>query len=203
MSFEMKIFSPSREIAQVEVFSAARIKHNRRRKAYKMWYVMQVRTGTEETIRQQCKRIISSGIIERCYIPYYEKMRRYKGAWHKERKLLFPGYVFLVSSHLEALYQNLKNVIGLTKLIGTGREIVPLTESETLMIQKLGNDTGLVGMSQGIITGGRTIVTDGPLKGMEGCIRRIDRHKRIAYLEIEIMGKSVETQVGLEIMAKS
>lgn len=97
---------------------------------------------------------------------------------------------------------SLRKVIGLTKLIGIGREIVPLTEQEVMLIEKLVNEDGLVGMSQGIIQGGRTVITSGPLKGLEGCIRRIDRHKRIARIEIEMMGRMLETQVGLEILEK-
>lgn len=38
--------------------------------------------------------------------------------------------------------------------------------------------------------------------GTEGNIRRIDRHKRIAYLEIEMFGRTVEMKVGLEIIRK-
>ena len=37
-----------------------------------MWYVMQVRTGTEENIRCQCQRLISSNVLERCFIPTEE-----------------------------------------------------------------------------------------------------------------------------------
>ena len=95
-----------------------------------MWYVIQVRTGMEEEIRQQCERVIEKEILEHCFIPYCEQMKRYQGEWHKERKILFPGYVFLVSEDEEQLYHGLKKVIGLTKLIGTGREVVPLAEDE-------------------------------------------------------------------------
>ena len=167
-----------------------------------MWYVIQVRSGTEENIKIQCEKKVSQEIMKRCYIPYYEKMRRYKGAWHKEQRILFPGYVFVISDELEELFSGLKSVIGLTKLIGTGQEIVPLTEQEAALIERLGNDNGLVELSQGIIQGGRTVITSGPLKGMEGCIRRIDRHKRTAQIEIELMGRVVEAQVGLEILEK-
>lgn len=167
-----------------------------------MWYVIQVRTGTEEDIKIQCEKRIRPEIMERCYIPYYEKMRRYRGEWHMEQRLLFPGYVFIISDELEELFTGLKKVIGLTKLIGTGQEIVPLTEEEILLMQKLGNDDGLVELSQGIIQGGRTVITSGPLMGLEGCIRRIDRHKRTAQIELELMGRIVETQVGLEILEK-
>ena len=165
-----------------------------------MWYVIQVRTGTEENIRIQCEKQIPSHILERCYLPYYEKMRRYEGAWHKEQKLLFPGYLFLISGQLKELYLNLKGVIGLTRLIGTGREIVPLTEDETELIRRLAGDKELVKISKGIKKEGKTIITDGPLKGMEGYIRKVDRHKKVAWLEVKMMGRTVETQVGVEVL---
>lgn len=113
-----------------------------------MWYVMQVRTGTEENIRCQCQRLISSNVLERCFIPYYQQKKRFQGEWHIQERILFPGYVFLIAE----------------------------------------ND--------------RVQILAGPLMGMEGNIRRIDRHKRTAYLEIEMFGRTVEMKVGLEIIRK-
>lgn len=168
-----------------------------------MWYVIQVCTGTEEAVRVQCERKLSSHVMERCFIPYCEQMRRYQKQWHKEKKILFPGYVFVVSDRLDQLFFELKNVSGLTKLIGTGQDIVPLSQQEVDLIRRLGGDEDVVTISEGVIEGGKVIITDGPLMGMEGCIRRIDRHKRLAYLEIEMMGRLVETQVGLEIVSKA
>lgn len=167
-----------------------------------MHYVVQVRSGTEESIKIQCSKKIPPEIMERCYIPYYEKKRRYGGAWHIEQRMLFPGYVFIISDALEELFIDLKSIIGLTKLIGTGKDIIPLTEQEVLLLERLVNNDGLVELSHGIIQGGKTIITEGPLKGLEGYIRRIDRHKRVAWITIEMMGRIVETQVGLEILEK-
>lgn len=167
-----------------------------------MWYVIQVRTGMEEEIRQQCERVIEKEILEYCFIPYCEQMKRYHGEWHKERKILFPGYVLLISEDEEQLYHRLKNVIGLTKLIGTGREIVPLAEDEVDLLMEFGKEEQIVAMSEGIIEDDRVVVTSGPLKGHEGMIKKVDRHKRRAYLEVEMFGRKIETRVGLEIVAK-
>ena len=60
-----------------------------------MWYVMQVRTGTEENIRCQCQRLISSNVLERCFIPYYQQKKRFQGECHIQERILFPGYAFL------------------------------------------------------------------------------------------------------------
>ena len=167
-----------------------------------MWYVMQVRTGTEENIRCQCQRLINSNVLERCFIPYYQQKKRFQGEWHIQERILFPGYVFLIAENPEKLVNGLRKVIGLTKLIGTGDEIVPLVQEEIDLLMKIGTDKQLVEMSSGIIENDRVQILAGPLMGMEGNIRRIDRHKRIAYLEIEMFGRTVEMKVGLEIIRK-
>ena len=188
-----------------------------------MWYVVQVRAGTEENIVFQCrKKIIErnrergeqlasqgmqgaaelSRILERCFVPYYEQKRKYEGAWHTEQRVLFPGYVFLVSEDVERLFHCLKEVQGLTKLVGTGRDIVPLSEEEVHLLRKLGGDEQLVSTSIGVMVKDQIQITEGPLKGLEGCIKRIDRHKRAAWIEVEMMGRTVEARVGLEVVEK-
>ena len=136
-----------------------------------MWYVMQVRTGTEENIRCQCQRLISSDILKRCFIPYYQQKKRFQGKWHIQERILFPGYVFLIAENLEQLAENLRKVTGMTRLLGTGE-----------------ND--------------QVRILTGPLQDMEGYIRKINRHKRKAWVSIEMFGRSVDMEVGLEIIKK-
>ncbi|XCP85379.1 antiterminator LoaP [Roseburia hominis] len=167
-----------------------------------MWYVVQVRTGTEENIRKQCLKNVNSDVLKRCFIPYYEEKKRIRGEWTVNQKVLFPGYVFVVTEQLEEMYQQLEKVIGLTKLIGTGDEIVPLREEEIGFLRDVGGDEQVVRMSEGIIEGEQIIVKEGPLMGLEGCIRKIDRHKRKAYLEVEMFGRKQKIEVGLEIVEK-
>ena len=85
-----------------------------------MWYVIQVRNGNEQNICLQCERQISSQVLESCFIPRYEVKRKVSGTWVTEQKILFPGYLFLISDDLQQLYPELKKVVGLTRLLGTG-----------------------------------------------------------------------------------
>lgn len=167
-----------------------------------MWYVMQVRTGTEENICCQCQRMISSDILDRCFIPYYQQKKRFQGKWHIQERIPFPGYVFLIAKNLEQLSENLRKVIGMTRLLGTGDEIVPLSQEEVELLQKLGKEEQLVAMSTGIIENDQVIILTGPLQGMEGYIRKINRHKRKAWISIEMFGRSMDMEVGLEIISK-
>ena len=167
-----------------------------------MWYVLQVRTGTEENIRIQCRNNISDQVLEECFIPYYEEKKRIRGEWTLQRKVLFPGYIFVISDNIDRLYESLKRVIGLTKLIGTGNEIIPLTEEEKSFMIQFGGEEQIVKMSEGIIEGDQIIVLKGPLKGQEGYIRKIDRHKPKAWMEIPMFGRVQNIEIGLEIVSK-
>lgn len=167
-----------------------------------MWYVMQVCTGMEERIRLQCEARIPEDILEKCFIFYYEEKKRIGGKWTTQKKTLYPGYLFVVTEELEKLREELKTVEGLTKLIGTGETIVPLSQEEVGFLKRFGGENQVVEMSEGIIEQSKVIVTSGPLKGIEGFIKKIDRHKRKAYLEIPMFGRIQNVQVGLEIIAK-
>lgn len=167
-----------------------------------MWYVMQVRTGTEERIRLQCERVIEKAVLERCFIPHYQQKKRFQGKWHIQEKILFPGYVFLIARNVELVREKLQKVIGLTKLIGTGDEIIPLTDQETALLLRMGGEEQVVEMSVGVIEKDKVKIQEGPLVGMEGLIKKIDRHKRQAVLETEMFGRKVEMKVGVEIVEK-
>lgn len=174
-----------------------------------MWYVVQVKTGTEESVRKQFMRLYEaypqeepqrSLQSEKCVIPYYEQMKRYQGAWHKERHILFPGYVFIISDDLERLKLRLRQIIGYTKLLGMEDEIIPLTEEEERFLCQIGGDEHVVEMSKGIVENTQVIITDGPLQGLEGLIRKINRHKRKAWIEVQMFGRIQWVEVGLEIL---
>lgn len=168
-----------------------------------MWYVIQVRTGTEENIRLQCTARIPQNVLERCFLPYYEEKRKIRGSWIIQIKILFPGYVFAVTEDIETLYEMLKSVMGMTRLLGVGEDIVPLTEEEVQFLKRFGGEEQVVEISEGIIENSMTKILSGPLMGMEGTIRKIDRHKRKAWIEIEMFGRMQLVQVGLEILWKT
>ena len=167
-----------------------------------MWYVVQVRTGTEENIRLQCNRKLAKPVLENCFIPYYEEKKRIQGNWTIQKKVLFPGYLFVITEQVDELYQQLKQIIGLTKLLALDDEIVPIKPQERDFLLTFGGDEQIVRMSEGIIENSQVKILSGPLMGKEGCIKKIDRHKRKAYLEIPMFGRMQRVEVGLEVVAK-
>lgn len=168
-----------------------------------MWYVIQVRTGQEEKIKMQCQKNIASDVLRECFIPYYEEQKHIKGKWETQKKILFSGYVFLDTEEIMQLYADLKQVSGLTKLLKTGEEVIPLTEKEMGFLDSFGGQKKIVSVSEGIIENAKIIIKSGPLVGMERYIRKIDWHKRRAFLEVPMFGGIQRVQVGLEIVSKT
>ena len=168
------------------------------------WYVIQVRSRAEEKIRKACEILISKEVLKECFIPKNKRMKKIKGNWMKIEEILFSGYVFLVSDDPDKLYLELKKVPDLTKMLGhVNGDIFPLYDDEVAFLKSLGDDDHVVEISTGLIENDEVMITSGPLKGKEGIIRRIDRHKRIALIEVELFGKTTQAKVGLEIVSKT
>ena len=81
-------------------------------------------------------------------------------------------------------------------------ENIPLSQEEVELLLKLGKEEQLVTMSTGIIENDQVRILTGSLQGMEGYIRKINRHKIKAWISIEMFGRSVDMEVGLEIVKK-
>lgn len=168
------------------------------------WYVLQVRTGKEEEIVKKCQFYIDHDILIDCFIPITKKKKKYHGTWHIVDDILFKGYIFIITNQVEQLYTQLKKVPDLTKLLGNdGKEIYPIYPQEAMFLTKFSNKDHVVDISNGIIENDKIIINEGPLIGLEGLITKIDRHKRIAYVDVELLGKLTRVQVGLEIISKS
>ena len=60
----------------------------------------------------------------------------------------------------------------------------------------------IVGLSTAVKEGDRIVITSGPLMRHEGLIKSINRRKSLAFLEIQMFGRTITTKVGLAILRK-
>ncbi|OUO57999.1 hypothetical protein B5F74_11335 [Collinsella sp. An271] len=166
-------------------------------------YVLQVPGGHEKVARNLLEKLLGD-LVRECFVPLYESMRRRDGAWKRETRLLFPGYVFVTTSDINRVAQHLRELPFYAKVIG-GRDeaYVPLLPEEVAWLQALTNvDSHTVELSCGVIEGDEVKIWKGPLKGQEAKIKKIDRHKRLAFLEMHMFGRTKIVKVGLEIVSK-
>ena len=149
-----------------------------------------------------CNTNLSRNALRKSFLLTYDRMRRYKGEWHLERRLLFPACVLLESENEERLLKELKDF---RRISESGRCTVRINPEEEKFLKALyGNECHLK-MSRGILFKGTTQITEGPLKGMENRICKVDRHKRLAHIRTVIgmgVGEFRYVLAGLEITEK-
>ena len=148
------------------------------------------------------------------FLPVKEMPRRNRGVIRKERKLLFPGYVF-IQTEIETglIAEKLKSALtdvtekwyeGIYSILhyGDNKKDVAVREKERLYWECLFDVDFCIKGSVGVIEGDTIRVTSGPLAGMESRIKRINRHKREAVVEMDVMGAVREVKLMLEVVAK-
>jgi len=174
------------------------------------WYVLFVMTGYEPKVASEIFRSLPSSAVHP-FIPMYEARFKKAGVFIPEKRRLAPGYVFLQSPMRGSdFYLFIKPYIAHSEYalkllrhgVGNQDHNFEMSEAEQMFMQTFLNDDYFVEMSEGFIKGTTVFITDGPLVGLEGSIKKINRHKMEAVVEATFMGSVRELIVGLEIVAK-
>ena len=166
-----------------------------------MWYVIQVYTGRELEIAQQCRdRVAEEG--EDVFVPLAERWTKIRGERTLITSRLFPGYVFIETERIEDFYKRLNRIYGMTKVLRTGDEMTPIQKEEEEYLRRLGGEEHVAKYSEGYIEGDKLVVTSGPLKDFEGNVKKILRHQRLVVMEVSLLGQTVEVTLGLGIVER-
>lgn len=166
------------------------------------WYVIYCKAGQEDTIINSCKQHISAEALTDAFQFSYERMKRYLGEWHVDTYAMFPNYVFLQSEHPEMLSEELEPYRKFTNVLEQKGLLLAVKPEEEQVIRALCGEAHHMRMSRGVIAKGELTVTEGPLRGRESMIRRVDRHKRIAILNVHISRVLSDICAGLEVTEK-
>lgn len=167
-----------------------------------MWYVIQVRTRHEIEIVEECEeKVLRSG--EKAFVMRGERIFHTNEEREIREYILFPGYVFIdTRSDTDDLRIRLRNVKQMTKLLSAGGEFSPIHPEEESFLKEIGGEEHFVRYSKGFKDGDQIVVTDGALLGKEGRIKWIDRHNRVAGIEVELLGRKVTVKLGLGLVSR-
>lgn len=153
-----------------------------------IWYLLKCPEGRETDYVEECERLTETENLQEVVYFQYQRMLRYGGTWHLENRTLLPGCIFLSGSKMTRIKEYLNS------------SLIPCRISQ---LKSLCSNKNLIGMSTGIIKDGVPVVTNGPLKGREHMIRKINRHKRTAEIVVpSFMKEDARITVGLEIYEK-
>lgn len=167
------------------------------------WYVIQVPTGKEAAMCDVIERTAGPDALGECFTPSFETQRKVRGAWQTVQAILFPGYVIAVTRDVGTLKHRLRGVSEFTRLLTMGESFVPLDEADRAWLSTFtAAGDRVIPMSMGVVEGDRIVVTKGPLMGREGWITSVNRRKSLAFIQVEMFGRKIETRIGLGIVRR-
>lgn len=169
-----------------------------------MWYAVQVPTGHEHRVRDLIMQAAGDAVpMDECFVPMYKTGEKRGGTWVPTQKVLFPGYLMVVTRNVDQVEHLLRGVKAFTRLLGNGKAFIPLDDQEVAWIEAFtsrGDRT--VGMSEGYLEDGRVVVTSGPLVRHEYLIDEVKHRQKRARLKIRMFNRTITAEVGLKIVGK-
>ena len=168
-----------------------------------MWYVIWCITGREAEFLESIKRKVPVGLYDKAWVPYRIKISKYHGEERQDTIRLFPGYIFIDTENPDDIHISLrgeKHYIGILK---QGDRFTPVSNEEREIITYFTGDKGVAGVSLGVKENGRTRILEGPLKGMDDRIVRVERNKKRAWIRLDnFLGQDREIPFALEIVER-
>lgn len=162
------------------------------------WYVIYSNQKSNKQLLDFLNRYDDMEAFE----PKIEKW--FKCSHFKEYQItdMYPGYIFVKSPLNEDMFKEkygelLDAVEGLGKVIEKDGFIV-LRDEEKECLSLFFNNNGVITHSLGRYKGDDLLITDGPLRGLENTIKKINRHKRIAKVDYHLLGMNMV--LPLEVM---
>lgn len=164
------------------------------------WYVFKVITGSEEKIN----KIIAKELEKEmgfAFVPMVEYKLKFPNKIKTDLKPMFPGYIIAESDNIHLMCQSIKQkFIDCRILMNSDGEIIPLLQHEVDFLMQFADNDNCVRASEGFKENDKVVVTKGPLVGKEALIKKVNRNKRIALLEVSFMGELRSVTVCLEVL---
>ena len=169
----------------------------------KHWYVVQVFRGQEDNFIQR----LNNEDYE-VFTPKQIQLLKRRDCMIKAMKPLFPGYIFIATdkdytSFRKYYQQEISMIEGCVRILKYKDDVEALYPHERMFIERFVNKDKVIDSSIGFIEGDHIRIIEGPLVGNESLIKKINRHKRTALVEITLFGELQSIELSCEIIAKT
>ncbi len=179
------------------------------------WYVLFVHSNMEDKVINDLKKYVATLSLQYKVEPFileseqYYRNKQYQKQGNKYlRRPLYPGYVFVETDmpdveFIRVFYYYINKSSSIIRLLtsnNANKLAISAEEKARLEYWSLGRRC--LSHSTGYINGDKVIIVTGPLVGKEGIIKRINRHNRCAYVELDFLGQKQIVKMALEIIDK-
>ena len=161
------------------------------------WYVIHTYSGYENAVKTSIEKFVTGRGMEdkilRMEIPM-ETVTEVtdSGATKEVERKVFPGYVLIKMVMTDDTWHLVRNVRGVTGVVGSANKPIPLTEEEVLA---MGMEKHEIVVQYKV--GDHVKIVDGPLASFTGVVEEIEPEKNRVSVMVSMFGR--ETPVDLEL----
>lgn len=169
------------------------------------WYVLFVETGYEDKFCRYARKIINQQYKELEYsllVPKRKIFERKQGIRREVIKIIFPGYVFLETDSILDFFFQTRNSPHLIRFLRDDCHFLEVKREEIKPILLLIDSDGIIELSKAFIEDDVVKIKEGPLRGMEGVIKKIDKRKGRAKVSFILNECHILIDLGIEILNK-
>jgi len=190
------------------------------------WYIFFVKTGEEHFVKDWLNKSFDRETLY-SMAPKRIVPEKKNGEVKRVTKNLFPGYIFVKTAMNFSTYYSIRKHSKIIRMLNylnkedrTCERMVSsrnlstdlqqntveehffkkIPEEEMSIILKLLNHDEHIDFSQIYTQESKVYVESGPLKGLEGIIKKIDKHKRRAKVLVSLMGDERIIELGIELI---
>ena len=163
------------------------------------YYVVQVRARREEKYLSQARELCNGREIA-LFWPRRELRLRKTGIWRETIASIFPGYIFLETKAIDTpLYKLLKKIPSFIRFLKSSTDITPLGGKDLELIRHFILQNEIVKKSLVTFDSNQRVqILEGPLKGLEGLIVKVDKRKKRIKVKLALYEDSFTIDFGYE-----
>jgi transcriptional antiterminator NusG len=167
------------------------------------YYTIQVLTEEEDDF---ARRLLPTLGPDRFILPKKLLPIRHRGTTRKEMHPLFPGYIFIRSEDILSeldVFWAIRHTQGFVRFLRESHCPTPLSEQDLSLIRHFISFGGCADISKVTFDErDRIVVLEGPLKGLEGQIIKVDHRKGRARVLLDLYNDSFPIDLGFEVVER-
>jgi transcriptional antiterminator NusG len=169
------------------------------------YYALQVKTQAENEYIDNFKTLYPD-IKLPLFCPQRSIDSRKKGKINQRTMAVFPGYIFIEAENNEEIIKHqweFRRTGHFYRFLKSNQEITPLSNRDLEIVLHFIKNVGPVaGRSRVYFNeNSRIVVVDGPLKGLEGKIVKVDKRKGRAIIRLDLYEDSFTIDFSFEVIS--
>jgi transcription termination/antitermination protein NusG len=167
------------------------------------YYTIHVLTAAEDDFSRRLLPVLGPG---RLIIPKKKMPTRRRGKIAQVLLPVFPGYIFIESEDILGeldTYWKIRKTPGFIRFLRQSASPTPLSDRDVLLLRRFISfgefaDTSKVSFDEK----DRIVILEGPLKGLEGQIVKVNRRKGRAKVLLDMYGEAFPIDLGFEVVER-